>query len=84
MLNLLPDHVANCFGYRHIDTGTQPFGIGAKMLCLQGTSFTFVGVIITIGLSVREAGGVDRPTEFDLRLVHSRFALALLTRSSQN
>ena len=36
---------------------TQPFGIGAKMLCLQGTSFTFVGVIITIGLSVREAGG---------------------------
>ena len=35
---------------------TQPFGIGAKMLCLQGTSFTFVGVIITIGLSVRGAG----------------------------
>ena len=36
---------------------TQPFGIGAKMLCLQGTSFAFVGVIITIGLSVRENGG---------------------------
>ena len=34
----------------------QPFGIGAKMLCLQGTSFTFVGVIATIGLSVKEAG----------------------------
>ena len=35
----------------------QPFGIGAKMLCLQGTSFTFVGVIVSIGLSVKEAGG---------------------------
>ena len=35
----------------------QPFGIGAKMLCLQGTSFTFVGVIVSVGLSVKEAGG---------------------------
>ncbi len=35
----------------------QPFGIGAKMLCLQGTSFTFVGVIVSIGLSVKDAGG---------------------------
>jgi xanthine permease XanP len=38
---------------------TQPFGVGAKMLCLQGTSFTFVGVIITIGLYVRESGGTS-------------------------
>ena len=35
----------------------QPFGIGARMLCLQGTSFTFVGVIVSVGLSVKEAGG---------------------------
>ncbi len=35
----------------------QPIGIGARMLCVQGTSFAFVGALISAGLSVKEAGG---------------------------
>lgn len=31
--------------------------IGARLLCLQGTSFAFVGAIIAAGLSVKEDGG---------------------------
>lgn len=32
-------------------------GIGAGMICLQGTSFAFVGVIITGGMWVKQQGG---------------------------
>lgn len=35
----------------------KPFGIGAGMLCVQGTSFAFLGVILSAGFMAREAGG---------------------------
>lgn len=36
---------------------SRPFGIGAGMLCVQGTSFSFVGAILSAGFIVRDAGG---------------------------
>jgi len=35
----------------------KPFGIGAGMLCVQGTSFAFLGAILSAGFMVKEAGG---------------------------
>lgn len=35
----------------------KPFGIGAGMLCVQGTSFAFLGAILSAGFIVKEAGG---------------------------
>mgnify|MGYP001170980876 CR=1 FL=1 len=35
----------------------QPFGIGAGMLCVQGTSFTFLGAILSAGFLAKNAGG---------------------------
>ena len=35
----------------------RPFGIGAGMICLQGTSFAFLGVIIAAGFTVKSRGG---------------------------
>lgn len=35
----------------------RPFGIGAGMLCVQGTSFAFLGAILSAGFMVKEAGG---------------------------
>ena len=35
----------------------QPFGIGAGMICIQGTSFTFLSVILSAGFFVKQAGG---------------------------
>jgi xanthine permease XanP len=35
----------------------KPFGIGAGMLCVQGTSFTFLGAILSAGFMARNAGG---------------------------
>jgi len=35
----------------------RPFGIGAGMICLQGTSFAFLGVILAAGFTVRSRGG---------------------------
>ncbi|EMX0848980.1 purine permease [Pluralibacter gergoviae] len=35
----------------------RPFGIGAGMLCLQGTSFAFLGVILAAGFTVKSRGG---------------------------
>ncbi|MFT6957626.1 MAG: xanthine permease XanP [Halieaceae bacterium] len=35
----------------------KPFGIGAGMLCVQGTSFAFLGAILSAGFMVRDAGG---------------------------
>ncbi|MFT5578764.1 MAG: xanthine permease XanP [Paraglaciecola psychrophila] len=35
----------------------KPFGIGAGMLCVQGTSFAFLGAILSAGFIVRDAGG---------------------------
>ena len=35
----------------------QPFGIGAGMICIQGTSFTFLSVILSAGFFVKDAGG---------------------------
>ena len=36
---------------------SQPFGIGAGMLCVQGTSFTFLGAILSAGFLAKNAGG---------------------------
>lgn len=33
------------------------FGIGAGMICLQGTSFAFLSVLLAAGLSVKSKGG---------------------------
>ncbi|MEM1187536.1 MAG: nucleobase:cation symporter-2 family protein [Pseudomonadota bacterium] len=38
----------------------RPLGIGAGMLCVQGTSFAFLGAILSAGFAVREQGGDDR------------------------
>ncbi|MFB1036932.1 MAG: solute carrier family 23 protein, partial [Sinobacterium sp.] len=35
----------------------KPFGIGAGMLCVQGTSFAFLGAILSAGFITRDAGG---------------------------
>ena len=35
----------------------KPFGVGAGMLCVQGTSFAFLGVILSAGFIARDAGG---------------------------
>jgi xanthine permease XanP len=35
----------------------KPFGIGAGMLCVQGTSFTFLGAILSAGFIAKNAGG---------------------------
>ena len=35
----------------------RPFSIGAGMICLQGTSFAFLGVILAAGFTVRSRGG---------------------------
>ena len=35
----------------------RPFGIGAGMICVQGTSFTFLSVILSAGFLVKNAGG---------------------------
>mgnify|MGYP003324332015 FL=1 len=35
----------------------QPLGIGAGMLCVQGTSFTFLGAILSAGFLAKNAGG---------------------------
>ena len=35
----------------------RPFGIGAGMICVQGTSFTFLGVILSAGFLVKNGGG---------------------------
>jgi xanthine permease XanP len=35
----------------------KPFGIGAGMLCVQGTSFAFLGAILSAGFIVRNTGG---------------------------
>ena len=35
----------------------RPFGIGAGMICLQGTSFAFLGAILSAGFLVKQRGG---------------------------
>lgn len=35
----------------------KPFGIGAGMLCVQGTSFAFLGAIVSAGFIVKNSGG---------------------------
>ncbi len=35
----------------------KPFGVGAGMLCVQGTSFAFLGAILSAGFMVKDAGG---------------------------
>ncbi|MEO0437111.1 MAG: nucleobase:cation symporter-2 family protein [Pseudomonadota bacterium] len=35
----------------------QPFGVGAGMLCIQGTSFAFLGAILSAGFTVKNRGG---------------------------
>lgn len=35
----------------------RPFGIGAGMICLQGTSFAFLGAILSAGFAVKSRGG---------------------------
>ena len=35
----------------------RPFGIGAGMICIQGTSFTFLAVILSAGFLVKDNGG---------------------------
>lgn len=35
----------------------RPFGIGSGMICLQGTSFAFLGAILSAGFAVKSRGG---------------------------
>ncbi|WP_024691689.1 uracil-xanthine permease family protein [Pseudomonas tremae] len=35
----------------------RPFGIGAGMICLQGTSFAFLGAVLSSGFLVKQRGG---------------------------
>lgn len=35
----------------------RPFGIGAGMICLQGTSFAFLGAVLSAGFLVKSRGG---------------------------
>lgn len=35
----------------------RPFGIGAGMICLQGTSFAFLGAVLSAGMLVKSRGG---------------------------
>ncbi|WP_236212606.1 uracil-xanthine permease family protein [Metapseudomonas otitidis] len=35
----------------------RPLGIGAGMICLQGTSFAFLGAVLSAGLLVKSRGG---------------------------
>lgn len=35
----------------------RPFGIGAGMICLQGTSFAYLGAVLSAGLLVKGRGG---------------------------
>ena len=35
----------------------RPFGIGAGMICLQGTSFAFLGAVLSAGWRVKQRGG---------------------------
>ncbi len=35
----------------------RPFGIGAGMICLQGTSFAFLGAVLAAGFLVKSRGG---------------------------
>jgi xanthine permease XanP len=35
----------------------RPFGIGAGMICLRGTSFAFLGAVLSAGFLVKQRGG---------------------------
>lgn len=35
----------------------RPWGIGAGMICLQGTSFAFLGAVLAAGFLVKQRGG---------------------------
>ena len=35
----------------------RPFGIGAGMICLQGTSFAFLGAVLSAGFLAKQRGG---------------------------
>lgn len=35
----------------------RPWGVGAGMICLQGTSFSFLGAILAAGFMVKQRGG---------------------------
>ncbi|BBN61500.1 purine permease [Pseudomonas syringae pv. pisi] len=35
----------------------RPFGVGAGMICLQGTSFAFLGAVLSAGFLVKQRGG---------------------------
>ncbi|MFH7519330.1 solute carrier family 23 protein, partial [Pseudomonas syringae pv. tagetis] len=35
----------------------RPLGIGAGMICLQGTSFAFLGAVLSAGYLVKQRGG---------------------------
>jgi xanthine permease XanP len=35
----------------------RPFGIGAGMICLQGTSFAFLGAVLSAGFMAKQRGG---------------------------
>lgn len=35
----------------------RPFGVGAGMICLQGTSFAFLGAVLSAGMLVKSRGG---------------------------
>lgn len=35
----------------------RPYGIGAGMICLQGTSFAFLGAVLSAGFLVKQRGG---------------------------
>jgi xanthine permease XanP len=35
----------------------RPFGMGAGMICLQGTSFAFLGAVLSAGFMVKQRGG---------------------------
>ncbi|MGY4533026.1 xanthine permease XanP [Pseudomonas sp. TE3786] len=40
----------------------RPFGIGAGMICLQGTSFAFLGAVLSAGFLVKSRGGSPEDT----------------------
>lgn len=54
----------------------KPFGVGAGMLCVQGTSFAFLGAILSAGFMVKEAGG--GPEEIIAAITSLCFAGAFL------
>lgn len=56
----LPDLISMALLVSGIGTFLQawrPLGIGAGMICLQGTSFTFLGAVLAAGLLARNRGG---------------------------